>query len=104
MHVYKLDSHSFLTTCSDDNLSVNETNVYTFATHFCHNQRFTFLAWLNLKTRIHTHTHTPLPIYTHILTTTRKRDLNGFCLLFAVFSIFVCIFVAFSIFNFIPSS
>ena len=46
-------------------LTVNETNVYTFATHFRYKQRFMFLARLNLKTRIHTYTHRPTPIYTH---------------------------------------
>ena len=66
--------------------AVNETNVYTFVTHFRYNQRFKFLAWLNLETRIHTHTHTPTPIYTHILTTTHKRNLNDFL------SAFCCIF------------
>ena len=88
IHVYKSDSHSFSTTCSDDNLStVNETNVYTFATNFCYNQGFKFLARLNLKTRIHTHTHTPTPIYTHILTITHKRNLNGFLSAFCRISI-----------------
>ena len=43
--------------------TANETNVYTFITHFRHNQHFKFLAWFNLKTYIHTLTRTPTPIY-----------------------------------------
>ena len=62
--------------------TVNETNVYTFVTHFGNNQRFKFLASLNLKTHIHTHAHTPTSIYTHTLTTTHKRNLNGFLSVF----------------------
>ena len=52
----------------------NETNVYTFVTQSCYNQRFKFLAWLNLKTRIHTHIHTHT--YNH------TRNLNGFLSVF----------------------
>ena len=71
--------------------TVNETNEYTFVTHFRYNQRFKFLAWLNLKTRIHTLTHTPTPIYTRILTTTHQRNLNGFLPTFSRIFDFVCI-------------
>ena len=56
---------------------VNETNVYTFVTHNRYNQRFKFLAWLNLKTRIHTYTHTH--IHTHIFNHT---FLSVFCRIF----------------------
>ena len=69
-----------------------------------YNQRFKLLAWLNLKTRIHTHTYTPTPIYTTIFTTTHKRNLNGFFSAFCRIFDFCLYFVAFSIFNFIPSS
>ena len=62
--------------------TVTETNVYKFVTQIRYNQRFKFLAWLNLNTRIHTHTHTPTSIYTHILTTKHKRNLNGFLSVF----------------------
>ena len=79
------------------------SNIYTFVTHYRCNQCFTFLAWLNLKTRIHMLTHTPTPIYTHLLTTTHKQNLNGFvsgcCRIFD----FCLYFVAFLIFDFIPS-
>ena len=77
--------------------------VCTFATHFRYKQRFMFLAKLNLKTRIHTHTHALSPIYTHILTTTLKWDLNGFFSAFWRIFDFIYIFVLFSIFNFFPS-
>ena len=93
-------SHSLQLAAMIISPTVNEANVYTFVTHYRYNQRFKFLAWLNLETRIHTHTHTPTPIYTHILTNTHKRNLNGFLSAFCCIFDFVCI----SIFNFIPSS
>ena len=43
--------------------TVNETNVYTFVTQIRYNQRFKFLAWLNLKT---THQHVHIYAHTHI--------------------------------------
>ena len=47
-----------------------------------YNQRFMFLAWLNLEIRIHTYTHTHIHSQPHT-----NEILTIFCLYFVAFSI-----------------